>query len=67
LDYVEKIHTRPMDVVIVAGYNDIVIGHSHEHIMRSFVKFTNLIKKAGSTIHQENNTVAVRSAIQLVS
>ena len=59
LDYVEKIHSRPLDVVLVAGYNDIVIGRSRESIMDSFLRFTNVVKNAGSTLHQENNTVAV--------
>ena len=58
LDYVEKVHPKPLDVVIVAGYNDMVNGYSRQSIMESFTRFADYVKMAGIQ-HGMKNTVAV--------
>ena len=59
LDYVEKVHPKPLDVVIVAGYNDMINGYTRQSIMDSFSRFTDYVKMAGSEHHGQTNTVAV--------
>ena len=59
LDYIDKNHPKPLDVVLVAGYNDIIKGQTKQNIMNSFLKFTDLVKSAGSSLYQESNTVVV--------
>ena len=50
--------TRPMDVVLIAGYNDLVVGRSRADIMQSFRRFTQIVLNA-SPRDQEKSTVAV--------
>ena len=60
LDYVDKPHKRPLDVAVVAGYNNLVIGHSRDHILHMLNRFTDLVKLAGLNLHPDNpNTVAI--------
>ena len=58
LDYVEKVHQKSLDVVLVASYNDIVMGYSRHKIMESFTRFADYVKMAGIH-HGKTNTVAV--------
>ena len=59
VDYVDKPHSRPMDVVLVAGYNDLVAGCTNQELMRKFRKFTTTVMHARSSNTAEVNTVAV--------
>ena len=59
LDYVVKPQRRPLDVAIVAGYNDLIAGHSRNYIMEQFSNLTDLVKLAGLRLHTEPNTVAI--------
>ena len=60
LDYMVKQHTRPLDVVLVGGYNDLVKGHSRDFIVWELQRFANKVLEAGSNLHPDNpNTVAI--------
>ena len=59
LDYVDKPHSRALDVVIVAGYNDLVAGCTKQQLMDRFYKFTTTVRNAVAVDSQEQNTVAV--------
>ena len=60
LDYIVKEHTRPLDVVLVGGYNDLVQGHSRDFIVWELQKFANMVLEAGSNLHPDSpNTVAI--------
>ena len=60
LDYVDKPQGRPLDVAIVAGYNDLVAGNSRNYIMEQLSNLTDLVKLAGLRLHSDKtNTVAV--------
>ena len=59
LDYVEKPQRRPLDVAIVAGYNDLIAGNSRNYIMEQLSNLTDLVKLAGLRLRTEPNTVAV--------
>ena len=54
LDYELHRNTRPHDVVVVAGYEDLVQGYAREYILDGFKTFANMVK----TMNQEN-TVAI--------
>ena len=47
-----------MDVVLIAGYNDLILGRSREDIMESFRQFSQLVLDA-STDQRDRNTVAI--------
>ena len=60
LDFVAKPQKKPLDVAVVAGYNDLVIGNSREHIMHMLNRLTDLVKLAGVNHHPDiPNTVAI--------
>ena len=64
LDYEHKKHTKPMDVLIVAGYNDLVIDHGRDYIMYRYKEFNKLVMGIGKEIHPSSlNTVAVASLL----
>ena len=53
-DYEQLPQIKPLDVVLVAGYNDLVKGYSRELITHTFRKFTRAVLQQGST-----NTVGI--------
>ena len=53
---------RPMDVVVIAGYNDLILGRTRVEIMESFGSFTQLVLNA-SIDQRERNTVAICNMI----
>ena len=60
LDYVDRPQKKPLDVAIVAGYNDLVVGNSRYDIKDSLTKLTDLVKVAGLSLHPDKpNTVAI--------
>ena len=59
LDYVAKPHPRALDVVLVAGYNDLLAGCSKQELMNSFARFTSTVMDAGSADSGVKNTVVV--------
>ena len=60
LDYITKPQNKPLDVVLVAGYNDLVKGFSRETIMWYITRFANKVISAGADLHPDNpNTVAI--------
>ena len=59
LDYIVKPHPRPIDVVLVAGYNDLLAGCSKQDLMNSFLRFTTTVMSAGPSNSVEKNTVVV--------
>ena len=63
LDFAQ--HTsRPMDVLIVAGYNDLVINHGRDYIMYRYKEFTKFVTGLGQEIHPtQPNTVAIASLL----
>ena len=46
-DYVDKPPKRPMDVVLVAGYYDLVNGNSREYIIEKMHEFSDAVKLSG--------------------
>ena len=59
LDYVDKPHSRALDVVLVAGYNDLISGCTKQQLMDRFYRFTTTVMNAVTDNTQESNTVAV--------
>ena len=60
LDYEVTGQRRPLDVVMVAGYNDLVRGHSREFMMDGYRQFTKVAMDIGSQAHPGVcNTVAI--------
>ena len=60
LDYLDMSQARLLDVVMVAGYNDLVAGNSRNTIIDHFRAFTDLVKLAGLELHPDKpNSVAV--------
>ena len=57
LDYVEKFLGMPLDVCLVAGYNDLVRRHSREQIRHDLREFSSMVIEAQSGL--EVNTFAV--------
>ena len=57
LDYVARTHDRPLDVCVVAGYNDLVKGYTRDKIDHSFQKMVDMVKQAGPA--PLTNTVAI--------
>ena len=54
LDYELHRNTRPHDVVVVAGYEDLVQGYAREYILDGFKTFANMVK----TMNQENTKLS---------
>ena len=62
LDYELVHHPKPLDVVLVAGYNDLVRGHCREFIYNGYKHFTDAVLSMGKQLHPNTpNTVAVAS------
>ena len=62
LDYMEKPHSKPLDVVMVAGYNDLLEGTNREYILHEFERFADLVKMCGLRSHPDSsNSVAIAS------
>ena len=60
LDYMDKAHDKPLDVVLVGGYNDLVMGKTRDQVNYKFQQFCDLVKLSGIRQHPNNpNTVAV--------
>ena len=60
LDYFDQPPSRPVDVVMVGGYNDLVAGKNRNTIMDDLRAFTTMVKLTGLGLHQEQtNSVAV--------
>ena len=57
IEYVDTQHGRPLDVCIVAGYNDLVRNYSKEYILHKLQKLADMILVA--TVCQVKNTVAI--------
>ena len=57
IDYAN--HHRPMDICVVAGYNDILKDHSRDYIVDTLAWFTNYVIDLGN----KNNTVAVATLL----
>ena len=54
--------TKPIDCVLVMGYNDLVKGHSRQFIMDMFEVFSKLVLEMGKQSHPATpNTLAVAS------
>ena len=52
--------SRPIDVVLVAGYADLVYGYSRDYIMDGYREFANSVIKIGKELHPDTaNTVAI--------
>ena len=54
LDYEHQRNARPLDVVVVAGYADLVQGYAREYILDGFRTFTDMV-----TALNKENTVAI--------
>ena len=64
LDYVLRHHTKPLDVVIVAGYADLLQGYAREYILDGFKYFTETVLNLGTQRNPDTpNTVAVASLL----
>ena len=65
LEYIDFPPTsRPMDVVLVAGYENLVEGHSRDQIIEEYDAFARLIKGGAGDLRQDNetpHTVAITS------
>ena len=62
LDFELLQHNKPLDVVLVAGYADLLRGHSRDFIYDGFREFTNSVIGIGEKHHPETkNTVAISS------
>ena len=60
LDYVLKKHNKPLDVVLVAGYNDLVENYGRDFIIAGYQEFSKMVLQQGSLLHPEQpNTVAI--------
>ena len=53
---------RPLDVVLVMGYNDLIKGHAREWMLDCIKCFSNLVFNLGQKNHPDTpNTVAIAS------
>lgn len=60
LDY--EAHPRPLDVVVVAGYNDLLEQHSRDFIVAIIKRFARYVIQLGIQTHPDTpNTVAIAS------
>ena len=60
LDFGDKPQKRPLHVAVVAGYNDLVVGNSRQHIKDKLSQLADLVKVAGLAHHPDKpNTVAI--------
>ena len=60
LDYLDKVHHKPLDVVLVGGYNEFIKGLTRDQINYKFPQFCDLVKLIGIRHNPDNpNTVAV--------
>ena len=59
LEYGKTNLSRPLDVVLVAGYEDIIRGHSREFIEQGMKEFASAVKDQGSQHKESPNTIAI--------
>ena len=60
LDYFDKPQHRPVNVVMVAGYNDLVAGTDRNTIIETIRSFTDMVRLTGLRVHSDKpNSVAV--------
>ena len=57
IEYLDTAHARPMDVCIVAGYNDLVRNYDREYIMYKFKKLAAMVLDA--KVPNVENTVTI--------
>ena len=57
MDYVEKFPAKPLDVTVVAGYNDLVKGHTRDFILEKLYNLADLVLDAESGL--DKNTIAI--------
>ena len=57
IEYVDTKHGRPLDVCVVAGYNDLVRNYDKEYIMHKLQKLTDMVLAA--KVGQVENTIAI--------
>ena len=57
IEYLDKWHGRPLDVCIVAGYNDLVRDYTREYILYKLEKLAKMVLEAKTG--QIENTVAI--------
>ena len=58
-EYCEKPLERPVDVVLAAGYNDIIQGHSRQQITDSFRHFADTVLELCKNQHSHRNLVSI--------
>ena len=58
-EYCEKPLERPVDVVLAAGYNDIIQGHSRQQITDSFRHFADTVLELCKNQHSQRNLVSI--------
>lgn len=56
LDYIARAHQQPLDVVLVAGYNDLIAGSTKHDIETRYKDFSIAVKNAGPA---NQNTVVI--------
>ena len=60
LDYFDRPQHRPVDVVMVGGYNDLVAGTNRNTIIENLRSFTTMVRLTGLSLHSDQpNSVAV--------
>ena len=57
IEYNSRVNTRPLDVVLIAGYNDIDKGYSRGEIMQRFREFSDAVIAAAP--ENASNTVTI--------
>ena len=62
LEYEHHQQAKPLDVVLVAGYADLLSGHSRDFILEGFKHFTDRVLAVGAKLApQSKSTVAIAS------
>lgn len=62
LDYELVLHTKPLDVVLVAGYSDLEHGYGRDFIYTGYKEFTETVLSIGRLRNPSTpNTVAIAS------
>ena len=64
LEYEQLNHQKPLDVLIVAGYNDLLQNKSRQHIMEGYRHLARLVQNLGKNKHPgATNSFAVASLL----
>jgi hypothetical protein len=64
MDYELHQHNKPLDVVIVAGYADLLHGYAREYILDGYKHFTEAVLNMGTQRNPDTpNTVAIASLL----